>query len=100
MNSDKISEEKRAEYESKVQALLQKHKREDAKGEEAADRDQVVQNVRKTFEMMMEFERNPNTKAAQEYYKKLSELEKNSVKKRKPATVIIKNMRGGKTLST
>ena len=50
---------------------------------------------------MMEVEKNPNSKEAQEYYKNLSELERNNPRKKtKHASIIIKNMRGGKTLST
>ena len=36
MDNDKISEEERAEYTAKVDALLAKHKSEDAKAREAA----------------------------------------------------------------
>ena len=49
---------------------------------------------------MVEIEKNPNTKEAKEYYQKLSEIQKNNVSRRKPASVIIKNVRGGRTLST
>ena len=54
------------------------------------------------FDRITEIETNPDGKEAQEYYKKLAELERKtpSKKKRKPAPIIIKNMRGNKTLST
>ena len=54
------------------------------------------------FDRITEIETNPDGKEAQEYYKKLAELERKSPskKKRKPAPIIIKNMRGNRTLST
>ena len=45
-------------------------------------------------------ESDPGSKAAQEYYKRLHELEKKKSVKRKPGSIIVKNMRGGRILST
>ena len=53
------------------------------------------------MDKMIEIETNPDSKEAQEYYQKLREMDKlNPKNKRKPASVIIKNMRGGRTMST
>ena len=60
------------------------------------------EKVKNMFDKMTEIETNPEGKEAQEYYRQLAELERSSpIKKRKkPATIIIKNMRGSRTLST
>lgn len=52
------------------------------------------------FNKMAEIETDPDSEAAKEYYKKLKELEKKNPPKRKPGAIIIKNMRGGRTIST
>ena len=50
---------------------------------------------------MAEIESDPESKAAKEYYKKLSDLEKKNPSKRKaPGSILIKNMKGGRVLST
>ena len=51
------------------------------------------------FAKMAQVEQNPHTEEAKEYYKKLSKLSSKSASKRKPAAVIIKNVRGGKMVS-
>ena len=51
------------------------------------------------MDKMVEHEANPNSEEAKEYYKNLSALQRQK-KNRKPASVIIKNMRGGQTLHT
>ena len=49
---------------------------------------------------MNEIESNLASKEAQEYYKRLSEMQKKSgMKSRGPTTITIKNMRGGRTIS-
>ena len=130
MGGDNISQEERAEYRAKVQEILSKHKAQDLKALEDDDDDDEEQKtsnqsgaaaasktqqkapethpqinpeqIKNMFDKITEIETNPDGKEAQEYYKKLAELERNSPnkKRRKPAPIIIKNMRGNRTLST
>ena len=127
MGSDKISQEERAEYREKVHKILEKHKAQDLKDmEDSSDEEEKKteqsgggsaqkkkmddeaqlrmnqEKIKFMFDKITEIESNPDGKEAQEYYKRLAELERNSPskKRKKPATIIIKNMRGSRTLST